>query len=36
MFSPFMPTLRQRARRMRLRRPAGCKIEPMPRMRWYS
>jgi len=36
MFSPFMPALRRRARRIRLRRPAGCRIEPMPRMRWYS
>jgi hypothetical protein len=36
MFSPVMPALKRRARRMRLRRPAGYRIEPMPRMRWYS
>ena len=36
MFSPFMPALKRRARRLRHRRPAGYRIEPMPRMRWYS
>jgi len=35
MFSPFMPALKRRARRVRLPRPADYKIEPMPRMRWY-
>jgi hypothetical protein len=36
MFSPVMPALKRRARRMRLRRPVGHRIEPMPLMRWYS
>jgi predicted SnoaL-like aldol condensation-catalyzing enzyme len=36
MFAPFIPALKRRARRIRLRRPAGCRIEPMPRMRWQT
>jgi len=36
MFSPVLPALKQQARRLRARRPARHKIEPMPRMRWYS
>ena len=28
--------LTRRARRLRLPRPADYKLEPMPRMRWYS
>jgi len=36
MFSPVMPALKRHARRLRLRHPAGSRLEPMPRMRWYS
>ena len=36
MFSPLMPALKRHARRLRVQRPAGQRIEPMPRMRWYS
>jgi len=31
-----MPALKRHARRLRASRPAEHKIEPMPRMRWYS
>jgi hypothetical protein len=36
MSSPVMPALKQRARRWGLQRPADYKIEPMPRIRWYT
>ncbi|MGN6176623.1 MAG: hypothetical protein ACTHPS_27275 [Streptosporangiaceae bacterium] len=37
MFATVMPALKRRARRMGLqRRPVGCRIEPMPQVRWYS
>jgi hypothetical protein len=37
MFSPLTPAaLKQRARRWGLQRPADYKIEPMPRMQWYT
>jgi len=36
MLSPIMPALKRRARRWGLQRPADYKIEPMPRMRWYT
>jgi hypothetical protein len=32
----LIAALPRRARRLRLRRPAEYKLEPMPRMRWYS
>lgn len=32
----LIPALTRRARRLRLPRPAEYKLEPMPRMRWYS
>jgi hypothetical protein len=36
MFAPLMPALKRHARRLRAQRPAGHKIEQMPRMRWYT
>ena len=32
----LIPALTRRARRLHLPRRAGYKLEPMPRMRWYS
>jgi hypothetical protein len=32
----FTPALKRRARRLRLRHPAGYRPEPIPRIRWYT